>query len=105
MLLPERQCGDKTTDSLKARQGCIARLVIPLEFDGESMWECPLKPMCTNRAYYAFLFDRFGAWNKHGVLPEEGGLGSQPEKLMMIFRVMAVAMSDADKQEREGRRK
>ena len=73
--------------------------------DGEEIHRCLRRPIYVNPAYFSLVFKSYRAWKKHGVLQEDGGLQSQPHKLMILLDITDAAVSycEAERAEKERR--
>lgn len=67
--------------------GCNGKALQPLTIDGEEDDTCPRRPMMDpeDATAYGELFGFANAF-EHGILPEDGGLQSQPYRLMQLVR-------------------
>lgn len=103
-LFEDRDC-QHATPAQRKKWGCGGGLKPPLVLDGVVFDHCPKRDYCQNMAYYEFVFGRFVDY-KRGMLPDDGGLMSQPAKLMECFEVIkgAVADIEADKRRREAQK-
>lgn len=63
--------------------------------DDEPLLRCPRRPFLEEPAFFNELLWSFGRY-KEGHLPEDGGLRSQPYRLIELFRVIEVGNFEAD---------
>ncbi|QIG76091.1 hypothetical protein EVC24_070 [Rhizobium phage RHph_I4] len=85
-LLPELECSTCTLHQQKER-GCTTDAPAPHELDGMVLTRCPRRPLLEDPEYFSELFWGHQQFQK-GILPEEGGLLSQPGKLMQLYFVI-----------------
>jgi len=73
--------------------------------DGEASSRCPRRPLLDEGEKWGRIFGFYSHVDK-GILPEEGGLLSQPHRLLEYFSVIDRAKHEAteEHQERERRR-
>lgn len=64
---------------------------------GELSDTCVSRPWLDNPGLYSYIFQRFNGY-KRGFLPDEGGLNSQPCKLVAMFPVIEEAIADCEKE-------
>lgn len=95
-LLPERDC-DKCTTAKQARWGCEGEEKgqppeHPVIFDGEPIMRCPRRPVLDDPEGIATAL---WSWQdrERGFLPNPGGIGDQPAKLVQAWRVIDNATS------------
>lgn len=101
-LFPERDCRS-CTDYNKVLWGCEGGALMPMAILGEMSDVCIARPWLDDWAVYGYVFQRYNGY-KRGFLPDEGGLNSQPCKLVEMFAVIEEALANCEK-ERERRRK
>lgn len=70
---------------------------MPLEIDGVLHYRCPRRPILEQPGEFGSLFWLFQQFER-GVLPEDGGILSQPEKMMQQFRFMQSVVSECHDQ-------
>ncbi len=79
------------------RWGCEGNASEPMEMDGVIITTCPRRwikdepELATDCFWFYRRYDT-------GMLPEDGGLHSQPNKLMQVFRVMEAAFNKVEKE-------
>lgn len=76
---------------------------MPMTLFGELSDVCVARPWLDDSHIYGYIFQRYNGY-KRGFLPDEGGLNSQPCKLVAMFSVIEEAMVDCDK-ERDRRKR
>lgn len=100
--MPERQClGCKNQQAW----GCTARKVrptredeeerdtwenpaaLPLDVDGEEIWNCPRQHLLEDPKFYSVAL-KFYAMYKSGFLPQAGAVCDQSNKAIELFRVL-----------------
>jgi hypothetical protein len=97
LLMPEWDC--KTcTSRQKELRGCEAEPAHPLELDGELLERCPRRPLLDKPALLGKTFWLYRNFDR-GILPEEGSLLSQPNKLMRMFAVLDDAKNAAQSEQ------
>ena len=103
VLLPEWECSACTPEK-KVYRGCDAPSRAKVEFNGEAIDRCPRRPLLDDPTLYDELFWLFHNY-KLGMLPEGGGLNSNPNKLVQMLRILhnaeAQATSERDAKERK----
>lgn len=72
------------TASQKIARGCTTKARAPEIIGGEEFHRCPRFPLLEDPDYFSDLFWGHQQFKK-GILPEEGGLLSQPGKLMKLY--------------------
>lgn len=80
--------------------GCEEDAESSIELDGEELTRCPRRPFKEHPAYYGELMWLYNQWQK-GFLPEEGGIHSQPYKLVESVRVIDIALGSVREYEDE----
>jgi len=96
MLLPERDCGKCTVGNKKA-WGCTEDAVKMKYFRGEPLKRCPRRPILEEPKLYQEVYWLYNQY-KQGNWPEEGGVLSQPSKLMVMFRVMDSVVAECQEE-------
>jgi hypothetical protein len=94
--MPDRIC-ETCTKNNKIRWGCDGGALEPLEIDGEAITQCPRRFIMDEPELTTNLFWLYRRYDK-ALLPEDGGLWSQPHKLMQALRVMEAAFSKVEKE-------
>lgn len=79
----------------KRRWGCDGDATEPIEIDGDIVTRCPRRMIKDQPELSADLFWHYRRYDK-GLLPEDGGLLSQPGKFMECMRVMEAAFHKVD---------
>ena len=85
-LFEQRNCATCTARN-KVSWGCEADVTHPIVFDDDTFARCVRRPLLDEPEYYSHVF-----WahrnHERGILQEEGGLQSQPHRLMHLFRLI-----------------
>ena len=108
-LLPEYDCVTCTAQQ-KIFRGCDGDVQGPyaLVINGEIHQRCPRRPILEDPAWYAEVFWLYRQKEK-GYLVDEGGLDSQPNKLIQAFRVIDqtinICVQAKDEQEKSKKRR
>lgn len=102
-LLPERDCATCTVHQ-KRNWGCEDDAEVPLDMEGEEVWRCPRRFFLDNTAYVSELLWLYGQWQK-GFMPEEGGISSQPHKLVRSVKIIDLAHGAVEEARREDDRR
>lgn len=90
---------------MKKREfGCETDSPRPLFIDGQELWRCPRRPFLEETGLYSQLFWFYKQF-LNGFLPEDGGLNSQPNKLMEAFHIIANAVADGEREKKEMERR
>jgi hypothetical protein len=100
-LLPQRECS-KCTANQKVQWGCDRDAKVVLKIDDEEMRRCPRRPILDDPDFYVEFFWLYQNY-KRGVLPEDGGINSQPVKLVELFKVtdQALALCERERERRD----
>lgn len=102
-LLPERDCATCTVHQMR-NWGCEEDAESLIELDGEELNRCPRREFKEFPAYYGHLMWLYTQWQK-GFLPEEGGLNSQPFRLVESIRIIDTAIGAVQAHEEEMERR
>jgi hypothetical protein len=73
--------------------GCEGGATLPLTIDGEQDFTCPRRPLLDDPAPYNELFSYANALQS-GILPDDGGLQSQPHRLMQLVKLVGYFRSE-----------
>lgn len=100
-LLLERACkGCKK----QLEWGCETKASLPIEFDGELLWNCPRRPAIDHSELISRVFLIY-RWYKQGLLPDPGTWQDQAPKFIAYMGVADIAFADAENQRAETKAK
>lgn len=78
--------------------GCSGPSPYPVaELDGEAIYECPLRPYCSNPAAWTPALRAY-AWMRRGFLPDEGTWLDQTEVFIEVCNVLEAANGAAQRE-------
>ncbi len=105
-LLPNYVC-TKCSESMKKVRGCDAPPQQPVEFDGQIMKRCPMRPYFEDPDQFSQIFLLY-RWYSKQYLPDGGTVLDQANRLVGCALIIDIALDDAErnkqrKREREAR--
>lgn len=99
ILLREYDCTTCTARQ-KVLRGCENEAERPVEMDGEKLLRCPKRPLLDKPKELGEIFWLYRNYER-GILPEEGSLLSQPNRLMTLLAALESAKSRAEAEQME----
>ncbi len=97
-MLPERDCAECTVNK-KREWGCEGKAALPLTINGKLDYTCPRRPLLDDPIPYARLTRAYNHF-KQGFLPNAGGIADQADKVMRLFDIISVVLSECSEETR-----